>query len=261
MHELHETVDEHIRAALRDISRNGADPSVALPVVLARGRARRARVRVAVGATGLASVVVLALLGLMLTTVEPDSTVATDPYAPATTEAPPAYAFDVTKPLVDHDLPVTPKTELAVLDGHVFSAEVTADTLTYSFTDGTGAGGAASADPKQLLALMFSGQGPGSNDPTPKNYIMGVTRVEAARIDLVRGNEVVSVPTIASDAFPGIRFFINEDANFITDDGNALAGGEARVSNVPLLIAYDSEGRALTDSHRVLAAQRESLPR
>jgi hypothetical protein len=168
---------------------------------------------------------------------------------PVTAEAAVTYKFEASKPLVDGVLPVTPKTTLAVVGGHVFSAEVTATALTYSLTDATGGGGSTSGDPQTIPALTFSEQGPASDDPSPATYIMGVTRFEVARIDLIRGDDVVSVQTIANDAFPDLRFFIIAD-----DEGQGSGIGAA--IGVPLLVAYDSQGAALTDSERVLAAQR-----
>lgn len=248
MDELDELADERIRAALHSIGVSDADPSRALPAVLARGRARRARTRAAVGATATASVL-LALVGLALAPRQAGSSVSTDPSTPVTAEAAVTYGFEASKPLVDGVLPVAPKTTLAVVDGHTFSAEVTATALTYSLTDATGGGGGASGDPQTIPALTFSGQGPASNDPSPATYIMGVTRFEVARIDLMRGDDVVSVQTIANDTFPDLRFFI------IADKEGPWAGSDA-ATGVPLLVAYDSQGEALTDSERVLAAQR-----
>ncbi|MEO7571969.1 MAG: hypothetical protein ABIX10_05985 [Acidimicrobiales bacterium] len=234
-----------IRDALLRTPVGDADEALALSQVRARARGRRRRRR-AGGAVG--SIVATSLLAIAVSNVTDSERVVTEaPSAPTTSAPTPRYGFDPLTPLVDEPLPVVPSTELVVFDGHVMSVESAPNALILRTTDpSTGAGSASSADPLAMGALSFSGVGFDPEDPTPKAYLLGVTRAEVARVDWVRDSETVSVQTIANAAFPRLRFFVIEDADGVVPE---------RPPRTPFLAAYASDGTLLTDTRRIESEQ------
>jgi hypothetical protein len=245
-----DVLDDQIRAALLRTFVADADGASALPDVQAKAQSRRNRHRAA-GALG--SILAVGLLAVSLANTAGHETVRTDSPSPPTSSpsAPTNYGFAPLTPLLDEPLPVAPRTELLVSDGHVLSVESTPESLILSLTDAAGGAGSMSADPEAIPALVSGGQGPASNDPVPKHYLYGITRAEVARIDWVRDSGTVSVQTIEHDAFPQLRFFLIEDTE-------PTASHEPR-PEVPYLVAYGADGALLTDSERIDAEQQAFL--
>ena len=115
-----EVLDDQIRAALLRTFVADADGARALPDVQAKAQSRRNRHRAA-GALG--SILAVGLLAVSLANTAGHETVRTDSPSPPTSSpsAPTNYGFAPLTPLLDEPLPVAPRTELLVSDGHVLS--------------------------------------------------------------------------------------------------------------------------------------------
>jgi len=242
--------DELIRDQLR-LRFQPIDTDEAWSSIQRRGkRVRRMRhLRTAVASLTIAGAAI-AVVGTLTDRNDPDRVDAAGPNADQGKQE---YGFAPFTPLVDAPLPVVPRTQLAVMDGHVLSVESAPERLGLILEDPSGSSGSSSSDPEATPALTSSGQGPSSQDPTPKSYVMGVTRAEVARIDWVRSSGTVSVATIAHDALPQLRFFIIEDTEGTFGDHN----GDGPVPEPPLLRAFSADGTLLTDTERIRAEREE----
>lgn len=241
---LHDDVlDEQIRSALHETSVAGFDVGTAEAAVRARAASRRTRRR-AVGVLG--SVAAAGLLVFVATSTARDDSVVTDAPADSTsTTLASEYGFPPLTPLVDAALPVIPSTVLTEDVGHVLSVESGPGALALRLTYPTGGAGGMSGDPLHSPALVSFTTGPASNDPVPRSYVAGFTRLEVARVALVTDSQTTTVDTIEHPSLPQVRFFLMEIPGDATSVDRAL--------QEQLLVAYAADGTVLTDSGRIRA--------
>ena len=247
MSQQDDVLDGRIRAALVGVPVRDADPARALLQVRTKARARRSRHR-ALGALG--STLVLGLGVVALTRSPGQSSVVIDSSPASTTSsvATTDYGFPPQTPLVDGPLPVVPATVVAEPNGHVLTVDSAPGALTMTLHGPVGAGG-LSGDPQTVPALVSAGVGPAPDDPAPRDYLIGVTRAEVARVEWVRESGTVSVETIEHEAFPQLRFFIIEAAA-----GSIMSNPHVEppvLGEAPVLVAYAADGTVLTDSERI----------
>jgi hypothetical protein len=247
MSQQDDVLDGQIRAALLGVYVRDADPARALLRVRTTARARRIRHRI-LGVLG--STLVLGLVVVTLTRSPGQQAVVTDSPPASTTSsvATTDYGFEPLAPLVDGPLPMVPATVVAERNGHVLTVGSAPDALTLTL-HGPGGSGGLSGDPQTVPALVSAIVGPAPEDPAPRDYIIGATRAEVARVDWVRESGTARVETIEHAAFPQLRFFIIEAAA-----GSIVSNPDVEppiLGEAPVLVAYAADGTVLTDSERI----------